>query len=53
MLLLAVAKDIWAGRGVHRAYAISLPLVVMGQIAAMWLYLARPPWWVEFAQHLF
>jgi hypothetical protein len=53
LLLLAVAQDICAGRGLHRAYAISLPLVVSGQIAAMWLYLARPTWWVEFAQHLF
>jgi hypothetical protein len=53
LLLLAVAHDIRAGRRVHRAYAISLPLVVSGQIAAMWLYLARPTWWVEFAQRLF
>jgi hypothetical protein len=53
LLLLAVAQDIWARRGVHKAYAISLPLVVSGQIAAMWLYLARPTWWVEFAQRLF
>jgi len=28
-------------------------LVVSGQIAAMWLYLARPTWWIKFAQHLF
>jgi len=53
LLLLAVAQDLWAGRRVHRVYAISLPLVVSGQIAAMWLYLERPTWWVEFAQHLF
>jgi hypothetical protein len=32
LLLLAVARDIWPGRGVHRAYAISLPLVVSGCI---------------------
>jgi hypothetical protein len=53
LLLLAVAQDIWAERRVHRAYAISLPLVVSGQILALWLYLARPAWWVEFAQRLF
>ena len=53
LLLLAVAQDIWTGRRVHRAYVISLPLVVSGQIVAMWLYLARPAWWVKFAQHLF
>jgi hypothetical protein len=53
LLLLAVAQDIRAERRVHRAYVISLPLVVSGQIAAMWLYLGRPAWWVRFAQHLF
>jgi hypothetical protein len=53
LLLLAVAQDVWVAGRVHRAYAISLPLVVSGQIAAMWLYLARPTWWVEFAKHLF
>jgi hypothetical protein len=53
LLALAVAWDIRETGRLHRAYAISLPLVVSGQVAAMWLYLARPNWWVEFAGHLF
>jgi hypothetical protein len=53
LLALAVAWDIWDRGRLHRAYAISLPLVVSGQVAAMWLYLARPAWWVQFAGHLF
>ncbi len=53
LLALAVAWDIWDRGRLHRAYAISLPLVVSGQVAAMWLYLARPAWWVHFAGHLF
>ena len=53
LLALAVAWDIGARGRLHWAYAISLPVVVSGQVAAMWLYLARPTWWVEFAGHLF
>jgi hypothetical protein len=53
LLALAVAWDLWNRGRLHQAYAISLPLVVSGQVAAMWLYLARPAWWVQFAGHLF
>jgi hypothetical protein len=53
LLALAVAWDIWSRGRLHRAYAISLPLVVSGQVAAMWLYLARPAWWVQFSGRLF
>ena len=53
LLLIAAARDIWAEGHLHSSYVISLPLVASGQIAAMWLYLARPTWWVAFARHLF
>jgi hypothetical protein len=53
LLALAVAWDIWDRGRLHRAYTISLPLVVSGQVTAMWLYLGRPAWWVQFAGHLF
>lgn len=52
LLLLALAHDLVVQRRVHVAYAISLPPVLIGQIVAMWLFLARPHWWVEFAHHL-
>jgi len=52
LLLLAVAHDMVVHRRVHAAYAISLPPVLIGQIVAMWLFLARPHWWVDFAQRL-
>ncbi len=52
LLLLAIAHDLVTMRRVHVAYAISIPPVLIGQIAAMWLFLARPHWWVEFARHL-
>jgi hypothetical protein len=52
LLLLALARDLVVERRVHVAYAISLPPLVIGQIVAMWLFLARPPWWVAFASRL-
>lgn len=52
LLLLALAHDLAVQRRVHIAYAISLPPVLTGQIFAMWLFLARPQWWVEFARRL-
>jgi hypothetical protein len=52
LLLLALARDLIVERRVHVAYAISLPPLVIGQIAAMWLFLARPHWWVELASRL-
>ena len=48
----ALAHDLAVQRRVHLVYAISLPPVVTGQIFAMWLFLARPHWWVEFAHRL-
>jgi hypothetical protein len=52
LLLFALAHDLAVQRRVHIAYAISLPPVLIGQIVAMWLFLARPHWWVEFARRL-
>ena len=52
LLLLAVAHDLIVQRRVHIAYAISLPPILIGQVAAMWLFMARPQWWVEIAQRL-
>jgi hypothetical protein len=52
LLLLAIAHDLIVQRRVHIAYAISVPPVLLGQVVAMWLFLARPHWWIEFAQRL-
>jgi hypothetical protein len=52
LLLVALAHDLAVQRRIHIAYAISLPPVLTGQIVAMWLFLARPHWWVEFARRL-
>jgi hypothetical protein len=52
LLLLGVAHDLIVHRRVHAAYAICLPPVLIGQTVAMWLFLARPEWWVNFAERL-
>jgi hypothetical protein len=52
LLLLAVARDLSVQRRIHRVYLISLPPILLAQPVAMWLFLARPHWWIQFAQHL-
>jgi hypothetical protein len=37
---------------VHSVYRYGLPLVVLGQGIAMWLYLSRPPAWLTVANAL-
>lgn len=52
LLLLGVAHDLIVHRRIHAAYAIAVPPVLIGQVVAMWLFLTRPHWWVDFAQIL-
>lgn len=52
LLLLAVARDLTVQHRIHRVYLISLPPILLGQAVAMWLFLARPHGWIQFAQHL-
>jgi hypothetical protein len=52
LLLLGVAYDLTVHRRIHTAYALALPPILAGQVFAMWLFLARPNWWLAFARHL-
>lgn len=52
LLLLAVAHDLSVHRRIHMAYLICLPPILVGQAVAMWLFLARPHWWLVFGRHL-
>lgn len=52
LLLLGVAYDLARHRRVHVAYVLSMPPILGTQFAAMWLFLARPHWWVAFTRHL-
>jgi hypothetical protein len=52
LLLLGVAYDLTVHRRVHMAYALALPPILAGQVFAMWLFIARPHWWLAFGRHL-
>ena len=52
LILLGVLRDWLIDRRVHAAYLRTLPCMMLGQAAAMYLYLAAPPWWVELMRSL-
>lgn len=52
LIAIGCAHDLVVHRRVHPAYALSLPVVLLGQVISTWLFLGRPEWWVEFAQRL-
>ena len=52
LLLLGVAYDLTLHRRVHMVYVVALPPILVGQVFAMWLFMARPHWWIAFGQHL-
>jgi hypothetical protein len=52
LLLLGVIYDLARHGRVHRAYVFALPVILSGQVVAMWLFLARPHWWLAFGRHL-
>jgi hypothetical protein len=52
LLLLGVVYDLARHGRVHVAYALALPPILGGQVVAMWLFLARPHWWLEFGRYL-
>jgi hypothetical protein len=46
LILFAVARDLIVTRRVHPVYLYGLPMVMLGQTAAMYIYLSGwPPWW--------
>ena len=52
LLLLGLVYDLVRHGRVHRAYVFALPPILGGQVLAMWLFLARPHWWLAFGRHL-
>ena len=52
LLLLCVTRDWLATGRIHAAYALSLPPIVLGQVIAMTLFLARPAAWIDIAGRL-
>jgi hypothetical protein len=46
LLFLGVLHDWFTTRRIHAVYAVSLPLIVLGQAIAMTLLLGRPSFWI-------
>ncbi len=53
LLLAGVAHDVIVMRRVHAFYRYGLPVLILGQALAMWLYLTRAPAWMAIAQRFF
>jgi hypothetical protein len=47
VLLLGVARDLLVNRRVHTVYRYALPLVIMGQGLAIYLWRGAPSWWLR------
>ncbi len=52
LILLGVARDLVVDRAVHRVYAWTLPPLVVGQIAVMYVVAHRPALWLGIARAL-
>jgi len=53
MLILAgVARDLFIEHRLHPIYGIGLPALMLGQAAAMWIYITRPGPWLAIARIL-
>lgn len=46
VILLGVARDLLVDRRVHKVYLYALPALVVGQNLAVYLWRARPGWWM-------
>lgn len=47
VMLLAVARDLLVDRRVHKVYLYGIPVLVIGQNLAIYLWRGSPGWWVS------
>ncbi|MBB3120378.1 hypothetical protein [Pseudoduganella violacea] len=52
LIILGVARDWLVQKRVHAVYRYGLPCLVVGQLAAMYLFLEAPPAWMSFTNSL-
>jgi hypothetical protein len=45
LILLGVARDLLVERRVHKAYLFALPLLIVGQSLAIYMWRSNPSWW--------
>jgi FtsH-binding integral membrane protein len=46
VILLGVARDVLVDRRVHAVYRYALPVLIVGQVLAIYLWRGAPSWWV-------
>lgn len=46
LILAGVGHDVVVTRSIHRVYRYALPILILGQAIAMWIYLSRAPAWI-------
>ena len=45
LILLGVGRDLLVDRRVHKAYVFALPVLIVGQSLAMYMWRSNPSWW--------
>ena len=45
LILLGVARDLLVDRRVHKVYLCALPLLIVGQSLAVYMWRSNPSWW--------
>jgi len=45
LILLGVARDLLVERRIHKVYLYALPLLIMGQSLAIYMWRSNPSWW--------
>jgi FtsH-binding integral membrane protein len=45
LILLGVARDLLVDRRVHKVYLCALPLLIVGQSLAIYMWRSNPSWW--------
>lgn len=46
LILLGVGRDLMVNRRIHPAYRYALPLLIVGQSLAIYLWRGQPAWWL-------
>jgi hypothetical protein len=50
VILLGVVRDLLVNRRVHTVYRYALPMLLIGQSLAVYLWLGAPSWWLRVTQ---
>ena len=45
VIILGVARDLWVDRRMHKVYLYALPLLIVGQSLAVYMWRHNPSWW--------